>query len=227
MSPVSRGWPARAGGRGVLRPKRTQKGRSFTLIELLVVIAIIAILAALLAPALGTAREKTRDIKCGQNMRQIQMAIMMYCNDHDGTYMYPLAFNTQYLQMVYLSNIISRSEFFRCPSSKGDTTPALGAVWDWWHIPGDNTRWTEYKVNDTDDVVAGLIGKPIGTVRRPQMLVLVTDGIDWNPRHRGKNNLCFFDGHVELMSFSTYSGPEPGSTTGQPLNWPNWGIGSY
>lgn len=198
--------------------------RSFTLIELLVVIAIVAILAALLTPALGSARDKTRDIKCGQNMRQIQMAIVMYCDDHNGVYMSPLAFNTQYLQLVYLSNTISKAEFFRCPASKGDTSPALGAVWDWWHLPGDDTKWTEYKINDTDPE---LVGKPLDSVRRPQMLVLVIDGIDWNPRHRGKNNLCFFDGHVELMSYDKYSGPEPGSSTGSPVNWPNWGIQSY
>jgi prepilin-type processing-associated H-X9-DG protein len=54
-------------------------------------------------------------------------------------------------------------------------------------------------------------------------MVIVIDGIDWNPRHQGKNNICFFDGHVELMTYDEYNGPEPGSA-GSPVAWFNWGI---
>jgi len=62
--------------------------RAFTLIELLVVIAIIAILAALLMPALGSAKESARRIKCVGNLRQVSSYLSLYCVDYK---VYPLA----------------------------------------------------------------------------------------------------------------------------------------
>ncbi|GMV35785.1 MAG: hypothetical protein AMXMBFR61_02930 [Fimbriimonadales bacterium] len=56
---------------------------AFTLIELLVVIAIIAVLAAILLPVFSRAREHGKQVVCGQQMRQVGMAIAMYYGDHD------------------------------------------------------------------------------------------------------------------------------------------------
>jgi prepilin-type processing-associated H-X9-DG protein/prepilin-type N-terminal cleavage/methylation domain-containing protein len=63
--------------------------RGFSLIELLTVIATVGVLCALLLPAVQGAREAERRVRCGNNLRQMGIALHNY---HDALGSFPMGY---------------------------------------------------------------------------------------------------------------------------------------
>ncbi|MBX3423475.1 MAG: DUF1559 domain-containing protein [Pirellulaceae bacterium] len=71
---------------------RSPQKTGFTLVELLVVIAIIGILVGLLLPAVQAAREAARRMSCGNNLKQLGIAV----HNHESTYGYVPAWRKEF-----------------------------------------------------------------------------------------------------------------------------------
>jgi prepilin-type N-terminal cleavage/methylation domain-containing protein/prepilin-type processing-associated H-X9-DG protein len=194
--------------------------RGFTLIESLVVIAIIAILAAILFPVFARAREKARQAACQSNLKQIGLALKMYCQDYDEVNVRAWFGGTvarRWHQAVqpYTKN----TDLFRCLTSGQLVDPysglymsygmntfnfGPGALDSFWYGPADaqvqdpaGTIWVTDSKHATNTTQGSYYVGGGAVFSEPVPRVAY--------RHNDMFNALWYDGHVKAMRSTTKS----------------------
>ncbi len=199
--------------------------RGFTLIELLVVIAIIAILAAILFPVFARAREKARQTSCLSNLKELDLAMLMYVQDYDETFTGRIVWNQR------IQPYVKNEQIFQCPSYPGGLTHVTNGYcmthYDIGGLAGIPGIRGGYGV--ACHTTGSTTGRKLAQIKRPAEIVLFDEttggcthhsnpncacsdvttygvGFQVDARHNDGANFAFVDGHAKWMKKDTVLG---------------------
>ena len=198
--------------------------RGFTLIELLVVIAIIAILAALLLPVLSASKDRARRAICLNNLRQINLGLRMYCDDHAdkgpavGAFTV-ISYKQAMKSYVGLTGASSpQDKIFACPKDTFYYNESNAAYVPAGHHEQPSYDFSSYAFNGLNlltnyparqfgVMLPGIAGVPLTSINEPTKTILVAEWAallpySWHqPKKPSADGMPCFDGSQNMVSF--------------------------
>jgi prepilin-type N-terminal cleavage/methylation domain-containing protein len=202
-----------------------EPANAFTLLELLIVIAVVGILAALLLPALGVAKGYAKRSACLNNLKQINLGVRLYSDDHNG--LLPIVTNSGAPACWSDYEIFIRSyvglKGNPSASDKLLACPADTFYYDYNDYVSESLhaqsrfRFASYAFNAGNSFTApgqptwpGIAGRKTGSIKEMEKTVLVAEfpalgPFSWHQPVGGghvnnaRNVVSFVDGHVSYI----------------------------
>ena len=205
--------------------------RGFALTELLLVLAVISLLSAVAVPFITRAKAKARLVSCYANLQQVNRAILLYAEEHNGTL--PGSdpspapggwwhFKEAVKGYAGLSGPPSPNDkVFGCPSDRGYGEAGEKPV------PfrmSKKHNYTSYVFNGvTLPGVPNIAGRAVASIKEPARTLLTMEWtthapLSWHHSRTGQANepfysdaesvVSFVDGHVSLVPIY-YDGMNP------------------
>lgn len=112
----------------------------FTLVELSVVVVVFGLLAAVAVPAVWASIDRSREVQCLSNLRQIGLAVSAYAADHEQQLPDLVAGRTAKSQSVpvldeVLLSYVDSPDVFRCPADVRGLYETTGTSYFWNYLP--------------------------------------------------------------------------------------------
>jgi|SRR5438128_7746304 len=201
-----------------LRPQTVSRPcRAFTRTDLVVAVAVMTLLTAVIMTPLVALKRKARLSVCMDNVRQVDRAVLLYCEDNRKTLPGPIAgqqvdcwwwYKEQVKRYIGLTGQPSTNDTaFACPEDRGYSDPGPFCR---------NARFDygSYVFNGvTLAGVPNIAGRQLPSVKLPQTTLLVMEWtahapLSWHKSKTGKQNspfycdaqsvVAFVDGHVSF-----------------------------